>query len=176
MIDTGANPDACMKTALRGKVTSAWEFYQSIVKAIVDAEETADSIRLKCQITTGVDLSKSSHRVSDDSSTIYSSTTSSYADQTTTCPPTHAICCYNNTRSHRVLFTPGLRMFPEVRYPLVILPRALSGRCEVHIANIGECPQPCQWVSNYSRACSRRCDNQNWVSNRMSYVGHFRNC
>ena len=58
MIDTGANPDSCMKTTLRGKATSAWDFYQSIEKAIVDAEGTADSIRLKCQVMAGVDLSK----------------------------------------------------------------------------------------------------------------------
>jgi len=58
MIDTGANPDSCMKTTLRGKATSAWDFYQSIEKAVVDAEGTADSIRLKCQVMAGVDLSK----------------------------------------------------------------------------------------------------------------------
>jgi len=58
MIDTGANPDSCMQTTLRGKATSAWDFYQAIEKAIVDAEGTADSIRLKCQVMAGVDLSK----------------------------------------------------------------------------------------------------------------------
>ena len=58
MIDTGANPDSCMKTMLRGKATSAWDFYPSIEKAIIDAEGTADSIRLKCQVMAGVDLSK----------------------------------------------------------------------------------------------------------------------
>ena len=62
MIDTGANPDSCMKTTIRGKATSAWDFYQSIEKAIVDAKGTADSIRLKCQVMAGVmagvDLSK----------------------------------------------------------------------------------------------------------------------
>ena len=58
MIDTGANPDSCMKTTLRGKATSAWEFYQSIEIVIIDAEVTADSIRLNCQVMAGVDLSQ----------------------------------------------------------------------------------------------------------------------
>ena len=58
MIYTGANLDSCVKTTLRVKAKSAWDFYQSIEKAIVYAEGTADSIRLKCQVMAGVGLSK----------------------------------------------------------------------------------------------------------------------
>ena len=79
---------------------------------------------------------------------------------TTTCPDSHAIYIDNITRSHRILYRSGLRMFPEVRCQVAILPRELPDRCSVCMAPVGDCPIPCHWRPNYSRACSRRCDEQ----------------
>ena len=40
------------------------------------------------------------------------------------------------------------------------VPRDLPDRCSVCMAPSGTCPIPCRWRPNYSRACSRRCDEQ----------------
>ena len=95
-----------------------------------------------------------------DSSANSSSTESSNNYNPTTWTASHAIYCDNISRSHRIFFRPGLRMFPQVRCPVAILPRDLPDMCGICMASIGECPQPCQWRPNYSRACSRRCDEQ----------------
>ena len=98
--------------------------------------------------------------VIDESEEDSSSSDSSSYYPPTICPDTHAIYIDNVTRSHRIFYRPGLRMFPEVRCQVAILPRVLPDRCSICMAPVGECPQPCQWRPNYSRACSRRCDEQ----------------
>ena len=106
--------------------------------------------------------------VNDSSEESSSSDSSSYYTPTI-CPETHAIYSDNISRSYRIFYRPDLRMFPKVRCPVTILPRNLPDRCPVCMAGAGECPQPCQWRPNYSRACSRRCDEQIRTNRRRTF-------
>ena len=109
-------------------------------EVVVVTDEVNDSVTstpggdqvVEGSIPSGSELSNESISTDSNNSEVDTSSTSTTADNhqlSMRSPETHAIYIDNISRSHRIFYQPGLRMFPEVRCQVAIMPRELPDRC-----------------------------------------------